>query len=287
MRSGRGNGFGRIGRLSNSGQIERVSNDMATIRTLAERIFRDWVVKRRLPATFGSLPMYMSSAGGLKMLFKSVDRIDPDLLRGAQLLVRPGDVVWDIGANFGLFAMAAASRAGRDGKVVCFEPDTTLVPLLRRNAALHRSTLAEITVINAAVAGRTGIGQLNIAKRARAANALAGYGRVNVGAIAESHAVVMLSIEDTLSWLPAPKVVKIDVEGAEVEILRRGSLLLHQIRPIIFCEVDEANAQAIGDVLVEHHYAMFDAAQPLSERSRVTNPTFNTIAIPRERNMIG
>src|ERR1700737_4815727 len=161
--------------------------------------------------------------------------------------------------------MAAASRAGRDGKVVCFEPDTMLVPLLRRNAALHRSALAEITVVNAAVAGCTGIRQFNIATRARAANALAGYGSINVGAIAESHAVVTLSIEDTLSWLPAPNVVKIDVEGAEVEILHRDSLLLRQIRPLIFCEVDGTNAAAIGGVLVEHDYAMFDAAQPLSE----------------------
>ena len=39
-------------------------------------------------------------------------------------------------------------------------------------------------------------------------NALAGYGSVSVGAIAESHAVVTLSIEDSLSWLPAPNVVK-------------------------------------------------------------------------------
>jgi FkbM family methyltransferase len=259
------------------------NSEIAIIRALAERAFRDWVVKRRLPATFGSLPMYMSSAGGLKMLFKPVDRIDPDLLRGAQLMVRPGDVVWDIGANVGLFAMAAASCAGRDGKVVCFEPDTTLVAILRRNAALHRSTVAEIIVVNAAVAGRTGIRQFNIATRSRAANALAGYGSVNVGAIAESHAVVTLSIEDSLSWLPAPNVVKIDVEGAEVEILRSGSLLLRQVRPLIFCEVDEANAEAIGGVLVAHDYAMFDAAQTLSEQSRVTLPTFNTIAIPRER----
>ena len=74
-----------------------------------------------------------------------------------------------------------------------------------------------------------------------------------------------------------------------MEILHRDSLLLRQIRPLIFCEVDGTNAAAIGGVLVEHDYAMFDAAQPLSERSRVTNPTFNTIAIPRERerDMIG
>lgn len=252
------------------------------MRRLAERTLRDRIIKRRLPAVFGSHAIYMSSAGGLKMLLKPVNKIDPDLMRGVQLLVRRGDVVWDIGANVGLFGMAAATRAGSDGKVICFEPDTTLIALLRRNAALFRSA-AEITIISAAVAGSTGIRQFNVSARARAENALAGYGNADGGPIRESYAVVTLSIDDCLSWLPVPNVVKIDIEGAEVEILSRKSRLLRQIRPLIFCEINEPNREVIGDILIENDYSMFDAvAQQLSEQSRLKVPTFNTIAIPRE-----
>ena len=79
---------------------------------------------------------------------------DPPLLRNVQELVRPGDVVWDIGANIGLFTFAAAALAGVGGKVVAFEPEVWLVQVLRRSSRLQAPDSAPVTIIPAAVASQ-------------------------------------------------------------------------------------------------------------------------------------
>src|SRR3974390_2182320 len=103
-------------------------------RKIVELSTRDWVYPRRLPSSFGGVPIFVTPSAGLKYLFKPMTKVDPILLRNAIDLIRPNDIVWDIGANVGLFTFAAAARAGSNGCVIAFEPDTWLVQLLRKSA---------------------------------------------------------------------------------------------------------------------------------------------------------
>jgi hypothetical protein len=96
-------------------------------RTLIERYTRNWIYARHLPSSFGDIPIFVTPSAGLSYLFKPMTKIDPILLRNVIELVRPSDVVWDIGANVGLFTFAAAARAGHNGHVIAFEPDTWLI----------------------------------------------------------------------------------------------------------------------------------------------------------------
>ena len=77
------------------------------LRRMTEHLTRDWVVRRRLPSDFARVPFHVSPSAGLRYLFRPMDTVDPILLNLVKEFVGPGSVVWDVGANVGLFAFAA------------------------------------------------------------------------------------------------------------------------------------------------------------------------------------
>ncbi len=88
----------------------------------------------------------------------------------AKELIVPGAVVWDIGANVGIFSFAAAGLAGPEGRVFAVEPDTYLVGVLRHSARLENSHAAPVNVIPCAVSDAFSVATFHIARRARASN---------------------------------------------------------------------------------------------------------------------
>src|SRR6185436_126613 len=104
------------------------------IRSLLERLSRGRVVLRRLPPEHGGHALFVSPDAALKLWRRDLRQSDPLLLRLAAELTRPGDTVWDVGANVGLFAFGAAFAAGPSGRVVAIEADDWLAGLVRRSA---------------------------------------------------------------------------------------------------------------------------------------------------------
>jgi FkbM family methyltransferase len=208
--------------------------------------------------------------------------IDPTLLRNVTELIRPGDVVWDIGANVGLFAFAAAARAGHNGRVIALEPDTWLVQILRKSASLQPETSAPVTIVPAAVASDLSLRQFTIASRSRASNALSAYGRTQMGGVDEIQTIVALSLDWLAEKLPPPNVVKCDVEGAELEVFSGQSKILSDIRPVIICEVGGEASERMTDILVKEHYRLYDGKNPLSPNAEISRASWNTIGIPEE-----
>lgn len=255
----------------------------APIRTLAERLTRRLVFKRRLPPPFAAARIYVTPAARLGYAFKPLLAAEPALFHCVDMLVRPGHVVWDIGANIGLFSVAAAVRAGTHGRVVAFEPDLRLAGLLRASAAIQKSSLAPIETVPVAVAKDVAIRSFAIAARARAANALAEYGGSQMGGVVQHQFVPAFNLDWLLAQLPPPDVLKIDVEGAELEVLQGQKRMLEEVRPIIICEV---GSQATGDVtalLRGLRYGLYDGDKPLRPPCPVAHATWNTVAIPEEK----
>src|SRR5437870_2877368 len=71
-----------------------------------------------------------------------------------QYLVRPGDVVLDIGAHIGYYTTLLSQLVGVHGKVVAFEPDPTNFTLLQQNVA--RIACTNVTLYNLALSDRNG-----------------------------------------------------------------------------------------------------------------------------------
>jgi len=224
----------------------------------------------------------VTPSAGLKFLLKPVSQADPILLRNVLELVCPGDIVWDIGANVGLFAFSAAARAGPSGQVIAFEPDAWLVRLLRRSAMVQPDTSAPVKIVPAAVASEVGLRQFAVASRSRASSALTGYGGTQMGKIREEHTVVALSLTWLTDKLPLPNVIKCDVEGAELEVFSDQCKVFSKLRPVIICEVTAETSERMTLILRKERYRLFDGERPLTREAETTMACWNTIGVPEE-----
>jgi FkbM family methyltransferase len=254
--------------------------EINVLRRIIEDVTRDWVIRRRLSPDFLRASIHVSPSAGLRYLYRSMDDVDSVLLGLVKEFVKPGAVVWDVGANVGLFSFAAASIAGPEGHVVALEPDAWLVQLLRRSARRQPARSAPVQIIPAAVASQVSIRTLCLAARSRAANYLAEFGTIQTGGAREEQSVVAVTLDWLLHQLPHPSVLKIDVEGAEMEVLKGSHRLFESIRPVVLCEVIPASEQAVTAFLQSYDYQILDGETNVLNRHPLQTAPWCTLAIP-------
>jgi len=138
--------------------------------------------------------------------------------------IRPGDIVFDIGANVGFYTLLAARGVGSGGRVVAFEPEPKNVELLRSHVRINR--LSNVEVIPAAVSRDTGPARFQRGGSG-ATGALSTSGELQVDAV---------SLDDLFAAgrIPAPALIKMDIEGGEHQALLGGQGLLARSRPLLF-----------------------------------------------------
>lgn len=220
------------------------------------------MLSRRLPADFGNTPILVTPESALSFWRRDVGQVDPFLLFMARQLAGPETVVWDIGANVGLFSFAAAALGST---VLAVEPDIWLGQLLQRSVWLNR---LPVTVLPAAVADSPGVSTLHFSEHGRASSSLAGPGA--------GQTVVTITLDWLLERFPPPQVLKIDVEGLEYAVLKGGYEVLKH-RPKVFCEVTE-NHDEIAELLRDSGYTLYAARD--REHGPLRRPSHDTLALP-------
>ena len=249
------------------------------IRRVAEHLSRNLVFKRRLPSRVGGEPVLVSPDASLKFWKQDLNKAEPRLFDWAEEFVGPGNVVWDIGANVGLFAFSAASLSGTEGHIVAVEADNWLAELLVRSAAMLTNKCARVEVLAVAVSDSVGVGKFNIAARGRSTNYLdSSRGSTQTGGIRNSLMVRTITLDWLLTRSPVPSILKIDVEGAEYQVLKGAHQVLSQVRPLILCEVSSENANQVGKLLRFYGYELFDLDCNNELRRPMSVPSFNTLA---------
>lgn len=151
----------------------------------------------------------------------------------------PGDVFYDVGANVGFFAVLAARLVGVNGLVVAVEPVPRTAARARRNSGLNGFT--NVRVLERAACDSNGTGQLVLARHIGGA----ALETVAPPIDATSTIAVALTTIDAVLADPGilpPTVVKIDVEGAELAVLKGMTETIARHRPTIICEIDDGDA---------------------------------------------
>ena len=162
-------------------------------------------------------------------------------------ILKPGDVAIDVGANIGALTIPMARLVGAEGGVHAFEASGANFLLLRHN--IQQNDLDEV-VETYALAASDKIGMLKVDKQ----SALHAYSRpeINTGDF-EVHCITIDSLE-----LTRCKLIKIDVDGHELEVLNGAARTIKRCKPIIYIENEiDAKREALVAWFVDHGYRCF------------------------------
>jgi FkbM family methyltransferase len=165
-------------------------------------------------------------AGGASIL---AGRCEPEQTAAVAASLRPGDVFFDVGANVGYYTLLAADRVGPAGRVVAFEPVIRNLSFLHRH--LERNRVANVTVLPFACAAESGYAHFERGDTV-ATGHLAGGGR-RAGTLV--HTITVDAAAQLLGLVPT--ILKVDVEGAEEDVLRGAARTLRTARPRIFLSI--------------------------------------------------
>jgi FkbM family methyltransferase len=154
--------------------------------------------------------MHLNPINGWALAFQGIH--EPQETRTLDALVKPGDVVLDLGASIGYFTLRFARSVGPAGRVIAVEPDPLNFELLSRNVALNG--YENVTLLNKAAALETGPLRLFLSDD----NA----GDHRTSGTPDSRASVEVQgtrLDEELADVSRLDFVKIDIQGAEVDAL--------------------------------------------------------------------
>ena len=171
----------------------------------------------RLPADAGGQLFVCDLRDSISREVCFTGRYEPQETQLLTRLVRPGMTVIDAGAHWGYFTLLCAHRVGASGRVLSLEPDARLFALLRANIAANR--LAHVECIAAAAALARGTAPF-LAFRESHDNW--GISRIAAPGAGADCDVATIAIDELIVERRCETVdlVKIDVEGAEYDVLR-------------------------------------------------------------------
>lgn len=197
-----------------------------------------------------------------------------------QTLLNADSVVVDIGANIGYYSLMAAQKAAA-GNIYSFEPVTNNLQKLERNISLNG--LAIIHPIQAAISNVSGSTTIYISDDDN--SGMSGL-RSAENFSGQSETVKCLTLDEAVLEYNLPKIdlIKIDVEGSEVNVLQGMKRIRTEQRPLLLIEVSTATLSMYNEK-IETIYQILSADQYVAYRVTDSN-VLEKISVPQEADLV-
>jgi FkbM family methyltransferase len=144
-----------------------------------------------------------------------------------------GDWVIDIGANVGHYTKRFSDLAGPHGRVIAFEPVPTTFSLLSANVQLF--TYSNVSLINTAISDKTDLVGIFLPKFS---TGLTNYYEAQISSALDNSLSVLAISLDTLCIDKRVALIKVDVEGHELKVLKGMLKFLEKHRPVLIIETN-------------------------------------------------
>ena len=183
-------------------------------------------------------------AATAKCLLRSQQNVYMSAATFASLLLRRGDIFADVGAYDGLISLVAAHAVGDSGQIYSFEPNPAAFARLR--CITRAYGLSHIHIENCAVSAQEGMATLYVPNSATEAT----LSNKSLASGAVAHPCRVRTLDAFWAEQPgasSPTLIKIDVEGAELDVLAGAQRMLAcSLPPMVIFEASDANAASFG-----------------------------------------
>jgi FkbM family methyltransferase len=176
-----------------------------------------------------------------------------------QHLLRAGDIVVEVGANIGTHTIFFARTVGAAGRVLAFEPQRIVFQTLCGNLALN--SLTNVHCYAVALGESAGFAQIPVLDHRQPLN----FGGVSLSSAAIGEQIQVATLDSFA--LPQCRLLKIDVEGMELAVLKGAVETIRRCQPILYLENDRQECsrdlihyiQSLGYDLFWHRPTLFNA----------------------------
>ena len=219
--------------------------------------------------------------GGSLEKYGAYNEEEAEFLLGA---IPVGGLVVEVGANIGCHTLPMAKKVGPSGHVIAFEPQRVLHHMLCGNLALNVAW--NVTALQVAIGSTAGVTHVPTVSYNQPGN----FGRVSMSD-SEGEPVPLFPLDHYA--LPVLHLLKIDVEGMELEVLQGAAETIKRTRPLIYCENDRedkkveliAYLRSLDYDLYWHYPMLFtkDNYWAVEDNIFPSIASHNMACIPRER----
>jgi len=194
-------------------------------------------------------------------------------------LIKPGDIVIDAGANIGALSVPMARRVGPDGWVLAAEPQRLVHQALCANVAANG--LANVVTHWCGLGASPGVAVIPPLDHSQENN----YGGISLRNGGTGERVPVVSI-DSLD-LPGCALIKIDVEGMELDVLRGAAQTIKRHQPRLFVENNGTDrSPPMISWLLEQGYRLYWHVAPLFNPRNFANASEDVFANLNSTNML-
>jgi FkbM family methyltransferase len=178
--------------------------------------------------------------------------------------LKQGDVVYDVGANGGIYSLPASFGIGNSGWVYAFEPLERNLRYLRQHLALNH--LQNCTVLESAICNKEGTLAFSAADWHPSMTRLSPKGEITVPST-----TLDICIYGEMRLRP-PNLIKIGVESAEFEVLSGATRGITEFHPAIFLELHGPELHRdCRDFLVAKVYSVEEGYAQLKAKWKLTS----------------
>jgi len=183
---------------------------------------------------------------------------EADEMRLALGLLRAGDTAIDVGAHIGFFTMQMAAAVGTAGRVYAFEPFDANADLLEKS--IHENRFDDRVVFRRAAVGAAA-GSATLTFPAETLNTGGAYLLRDGGAPLAGHQTkgVPVVALDGLDLRRPVRFIKMDVEGAEPQVMRGAARILDEDRPLILSELHPTQLERASGTTADEFLAQMHA----------------------------